>query len=255
MPPEYIQFHSPFWQAFDAPPVIAGDRVGALPGLQAMSEPPAALSVAIQAHEVRDLFGFNLQTIFRCAVELGAALNDQANGATSPEAQVAGERLVRVLNPRQAQFPNNWDWDNFKFQRENGLPSRYAEEPRPGWTQELDLADASPAARQALLTLGLALADLRGDPEWHDRGLDLLSAATWNLWDGMARIDRNAVRDLLSETHRLWAWPATPASEPGPFDGPNATLSDPRVLRTYPVNPICDAKTSSFLPFWQPLWG
>jgi hypothetical protein len=228
--PEYVRLTAPYWQALGAPPATAGHRTGSPAGLQAVSEPPSALPAAVLVREVRGLFAFDLHTIFRCAVELGAAVNDQADGATSPEAQIAGERLRRVLNPRQAEFPCNWDWDNFQHYRENGRPSPYTDEPRPGWAQELDLANASPGARQAMLTLGLALADLRGESEWHDRGRELLAAATWHLWDGMEPIDRNVVRDLLPETHRLWGWPVKPATEPAAFDGPMATLSDARVL-------------------------
>jgi hypothetical protein len=176
------------------------------------------------------LLPFDLPAIFRCAVELGAAVNDPAGGIQRREAEVAGERLLRVLNPRQARFPEDYSWDEFTALREIGEPWTQGKEPRPGWTQELESADASPAARQALLTLGLGLADLRGEPQWHERGQSLLGAGTWHLWDGMAPAARNAVRHLLPETHRLWGWPGDPAGEPGPFAGPKATMSDQRVL-------------------------
>jgi hypothetical protein len=81
---------------------------------------------------------------------------------------------MEVLNPSRAQFPK-------------------------GWEDAVNLADATPAARQALMTLGLALADLRGHRQWHERSLELLSAGTWNVWERMKATDRNAVRQLLPD--------------------------------------------------------
>lgn len=75
------------------------------------------------------------------------------------------------------------------------------------WSRELDFADASPDSRQALRTLGLAVADLRGDGDFAERGRALLSGGAWHLWTGMGNEDRAAVRELLAETHRLWNWP------------------------------------------------
>jgi hypothetical protein len=80
------------------------------------------------------------------------------------------------------------------------------------------------------MTLGLALADLRGGMKWFDRGQKLLSAGTWNLWEGMGSTRRDTVRALLSETHRLWGWPADPVGEPEPFTGPTASKSDHGIL-------------------------
>jgi hypothetical protein len=179
------------------------------------------------------LLHFDLPTIFRCAVELGAAVQDQADGAESREAWTAGDRLLRVLNPRDATFPTNFAWDEFQAIRECGIRWPGEEEPRPGWKQELDLTDAPPAARQALLTIGLALADLRGDLQWHQRGRELLSAGAWNLWEGMGPENRAEARHLLPEAHRIWGWPADAAGEPGPFAGPRATLEEARILNPY----------------------
>jgi hypothetical protein len=213
------------------------------------------LSVQPSASAAGGLFHFDLTTIFRCAVELGAALavsvddneiheaekvNDPAAGGdvlrlpirdlTSREAEIAADRLLHVLNPRQARFPSNWDWDYFQAHKESGATWTGGAEPRPGWRQELNLADASPTARRALLTIGLALADLRGDPQWRERGRELLCAGTWNLWEGLRSNDRHEARHLLSETHRIWSWPDDPASEPLPFNGPIATFADHRIL-------------------------
>jgi hypothetical protein len=176
------------------------------------------------------LFAFDLRAILRCAVELGAAIADQPGGALSREAEVAGERLRSVLNPRNVDFPYSFEWAEFRAIRDTGAAPAQGEKPRPGWKQELDLADASPAARQALLTLGLALADLSGDQHWHERGRELLRAGTWNLWDGMCPADQNAVRVLLPETHRIWGWPDQPAGEPAPFAGESASLNEYRVF-------------------------
>jgi hypothetical protein len=175
------------------------------------------------------LFHFDLPTIFQCAVELGIAIGDKAEGAASPESENAGERLLRVLNPREVEF-NSFEWKLFLAYRESGMTWPREPAPRPGWVQELELADVTLSSRQALLTLGLALTDLRGDPEWHERGHKLLSAAVWNLWSGMTLADRNAVRHLLKETHRLWGWPARGAREPGRFKGRKATLSEQRII-------------------------
>jgi hypothetical protein len=179
---------------------------------------------------VRGLFRFYLPAIFHCAVELGTVINDQADGAASREAEITGERLLHVLNPRDAKFPSNFEWADYRARREIDADWRPDIEPRPGWSQELELADCSAAARQALLTIGLGLTDLRGDCQWHSRGWELLSAGTWNLWAGMGTADRNAVRHLLPETNRLWQWPADLAGEPAVFTGPTATMSEPRVL-------------------------
>jgi hypothetical protein len=208
------------------PTPISADTASVPGSSNADSTPPEPPN----ASSVNELFAFNLSRIFRCAVELGAAVNDHTGGASSREAKIAGERLLRVLNPRDALFPSNFEWAEFRALREIGETWTRGDEPRPGWEQELDLADTSPAARQALLTIGLALADLRGDMQWHDRGRGLLSAGTWNLWHGMGPADRDAVRHLLQETHRLWGWPADPRGEPAAFTGPTATLSDGRIL-------------------------
>jgi hypothetical protein len=197
-----------------------------------------------------ELFHFDLRTIFRCAVELGAALHDQPDGAASPEAEIAGKRLRHVLNPHNAVFPSNFAWEEFRAMQEAGMPWIRGKEPRPGWKQELDLSDTCPAARQALLTIGLALADLRGDTRWHRRGEELLSPGTWNLWTGMEFEDREAIRHLLSDTHRVWGWPADPAEEPEPFTGPVATLSDYRILNSSwctATNADLDAMQQEFL--------
>jgi hypothetical protein len=206
---------------------VAGERSG-------MTGDPMS-SVSPSASVPSGLICFDLQGIFRSAVELGDALSTEsalhADGATLPseewrqwssgdpdarqqlrgrvnasrQCETAMARLMAVLNPSRAQFPREWK-------------------------DAVDLADALPAARQAMLTLGLALADLRGDPQWHDRGRELLSAGTWNLWDGLEPADRNAVHHLLEQTHRLWGWPTDPFGEPEPFTGLTATMSDPRIL-------------------------
>ncbi len=173
---------------------------------------------------------FDLPAIFRCAVELGAAVAAQVEGSDSGDAETAGERLLHVLNPCQAKFPNNHNWREFQAMQRAGLDLQNLPEPEIGWVDSLDLAVASEPARKALLTIGLALADLRGDQQWHERGRDLLKAGTWHLWEGMGVADRGAVRSLLAETRRIWGWPEHPAGEPGPFTGPTATLSDSRIL-------------------------
>lgn len=164
---------------------------------------------------------FDLVRAFQSAIELGAALaaRDALDAAREPDGadgaarfmasldagrvvEVAGERLLCVLNRRMSSV------------RE--------------WSRQLDLADASPGAREALLTLGLALSDIRGD--WEVRGRELLAGAAWHLWSGMSAEDRAGVRELLAETHRLWGWPMEAQGEPGEYTGPRATLSDPRVI-------------------------
>ena len=143
---------------------------------------------------------FDLPSVFQCSVELGEAL------AANYEAETAQKRLQRVLNPRNVGFPE-------------------------AWKQEIDLADATASARQALLTIGLSLADLRGIEQFHQRGKELLSAGTWNLWDGMRLPERNVVRFLLPKAINQWGWPHNDATgEPVPFMGLKATLRDPRVL-------------------------
>lgn len=196
------------------------------------------------------LFSFNLPAIFQCAVELGAAFAEEAIAHRRQECDPAEElrqcldrekvdssrrcetalqRLMRVLNPRDAHFPIETDYELFLAKRRIG-EAWSGEEPRPGWKQEIDLADVTAGGREALMTLGLALADVRGDRQWHERGWELLSAGTWNLWDAMGSNDREAVRELLAETNRLWGWPAASDHEPKPFTGQKATLADPRVL-------------------------
>ncbi len=176
------------------------------------------------AGEQSPFFRFDLTTVFRSAVELGRALAvcDAVGTASTPVAKevvmheftavleasraadVASDRLLCVLNPRQSSVPD--------------------------WSRQLDLADALPDARQALRTLGLALADVRGDGDWATRGRELLSAGTRHLWSGMGPADRAVVRELLVETHQLWQWPAEAGRETGEYTGPRATLSDPRVI-------------------------
>src|SRR5262249_3417516 len=146
--------------------------------------------------ETGALYPFDLPTIFRCAVELGAATADETRGVANHETEIAGGRLMRVLNARDAKFPDNWDWEPYQAHQEGGIPWTNGPTPRPGWRQELDLANAEPEARRQLLTINLALADLLVDLRGRDRGRELLSAGTWNLWDGMGRTDRNAVRHL-----------------------------------------------------------
>lgn len=179
------------------------------------------------------LVPFNVAAVFRCAVELGAIVAEesatsqagepisgelshwvnepaekrriQTEVATARRCETAMKRLMAVLNPRSAPFPAEWK-------------------------ESLDLADASEAARQAMLTLGLALADLRGDPQLLDQGQRLLSAGAWRLWEGMKPAERELARPLLATTHRLWGWPNDPNREPAPFAGPMATFSDDRTL-------------------------
>jgi hypothetical protein len=180
------------------------------------------------------LIPFDLKKVFTCAVELGAAVDEEKNAQLPDEPQAVEEwlewwrdpqdshglresvnasqrtetamrRLLTVLNPREAAFPRDW-------------------------SDSIDLADASASARQALRTLGFALADLRGEPTFHKRGMDLLGAGTGNLWDGMAPADREAVRHHLPMTHRLWGWPADPSGDPEPFHGLTASLSDHRIV-------------------------
>jgi hypothetical protein len=183
------------------------------------------------------LLDFDLPAIFRCAVELAAAVC--AETALHPEGEVGAEkewkqwesgdpkarqqlrerveasrqcetamvRLMAVLNPSGAEFPRQWQ-------------------------DAVNLADATAAARQALLALGLALADLRGAPQWHERGWMLLSAGTQRLWDQMEEAERKAVRQLLPETYRLWDWRARPRGEPAQCTRPLATILDQRVLTT-----------------------
>jgi DNA-binding MarR family transcriptional regulator len=165
---------------------------------------------------------FDLVGVFRTAVELGRSLaaRDALSGppgtagdegapaqfmevlAADHAVETATDRLLCVLNPRMSHVPD--------------------------WSRQLDLADASPEARQAILTLGLGVADIRGD--WEGRGRELLAGGAWHLWTGMSTEDRAAVRESLAETHRLWGWPPDSGGEPGEYTGPRATLSDPRVI-------------------------
>jgi hypothetical protein len=139
-------------------------------------------------------------------------------------------RLKAVLNPSGAEFSKSWE-------------------------DSVNLANVSLLGRQALMTLGLALADIRGDAPWLERGCQLLSAGTWNLWDAMSPSDRTNVRPLLSETHRLWGWPADPAGEPGPFTGPIASRSDYRILdsdwRTRTQESVDKAINGAFQRGWE----
>jgi hypothetical protein len=209
----------------------SADQTGGAPAHTHEPTPLVPMSVPMAT----GLLQFNLPAIFRCAVGLGAALSTETalhfddEGSPSAEwtqcgsgepdfkeklgrrveasrqCETAMARLMAVLNPSRAEFPR-------------------------AWADAVNLADASSASRQALQTLGLALADLRGDRQWHGRGSELLSAGTWNLWDGLRPSDRKVVHDLLPETHRVWAWPTDPAGEPKPFTGLKATAKDARIL-------------------------
>jgi hypothetical protein len=222
------------------------------------------------------LLPFDLVGIIACAVELGMCIHDESDGMASQTADIAAERLRAVLNPRGAKFPSNFQWDEWEVMRGAGLTWRGSAEPRPGWCQEIDLAAASATARRALMTIGLAVADLRGSEQWRDRGWSLLRAGTWNLWTGMDGPDRRRARPLLSETHRIWGWPNKPGGVPSRFQGPHASLAEYRVLspdwrtetgidlqekaqalirtENYLVDAMCFSRPDQHGPFYQFAW-
>ncbi len=160
--------------------------------------------------------------ILHCAVELGQALAHQNSLETTQESrdgtqtttllmpvldadqavETASDRLLCRLNPRMSGVRD--------------------------WSRQLDLADASLECRQAVRTLGLALADIRG--EWKQRGQELLADGAWHLWVEMPPEERASLRNLLVETHRLWGWPVDAQCEPEKYTGPRPTLSDARVI-------------------------
>jgi hypothetical protein len=147
-----------------------------------------------------------------------------------PNFDAAGEYLRQSLNPRNRVFPKSFEWDVFRLDPDRGIRANRGHPPEPGWAQEVALADASPSARQALLTIGLALADLRGDEEYFELGRKYLSSGAWNLWDGMSKTDRAEVQYLLSHTKRIWGWPSGDRKEPGRFNGLVSTFADHRIF-------------------------
>lgn len=116
--------------------------------------------------------------------------------------EVAAERLLCGVNPRLAKAAD--------------------------WARQLELMDATADARGALLTLGLAAADVRGD--FAQRGRELLAGGARHLWVGMTPEDREVTRKLVPAAVPAWDWPWEPAAGPTAYDGPRATLSDPRVI-------------------------
>jgi hypothetical protein len=159
----------------------------------------------------------DLAGVFRGAVELGLAHAAPASGSLRPGGGgsvasihndllaegAASDRLVCALNPWLSRVPE--------------------------WSRRLAFEDVPPAARLALLTLGLAVADIRGGV-WDERGRALLDAGTRHLWTALGADEHKAVRDLLPDTLKLWGWPENPADDPGEYREPVATLEDPRVI-------------------------
>lgn len=158
----------------------------------------------------------DLPEVFRRAIELEAALVARSGGAAVPgwvnrfladadadrAVRVAAERLLCGVNPRMAKVSD--------------------------WSRHIDYMEATADARQALRTLGLAVADIRG--EFDTRGRNLLAAGARHLWVGMTAEDRVAAQELLPVGAEAWGWSEKAGDGPTTYDGPRATLEDPRVI-------------------------
>src|SRR5436305_705616 len=104
------------------------------------------------------LFRFDVAAVFECDVEFGQTF---ASAPAGPQAERAADRLISVLNPRQDRFPSEIRWVQGIEDVWDESWARYLsrqDPPRPGWSQELELADHDAETRQALLTIGLGLA-------------------------------------------------------------------------------------------------
>ncbi len=163
----------------------------------------------------------DLAEVFRRAIELEAAIaaqearGESAGGAgqgveagfleyldADPAVDAAAERLLCGVNPRLVSVSD--------------------------WARQIDFLDATADAREALGTLGLAAADIRGD--FASRGRELLAGGARHLWVGMTPDDREVTRKRIPPAVTTWGWPWDPASAPTTYDGPRATLADPRVI-------------------------
>jgi hypothetical protein len=96
--------------------------------------------------------------------------------------------------------------------------------------------------RLALLKLATAAIDLSGFATWREwqghmreTGLRLLAWGLAQLWEGMSADERSGVRDRLPRAHKAIGWPADPATDPRPYEGPEETpLPDQcRIISNY----------------------
>lgn len=197
--------------------------------------------------------------VFRHAVALESALAVSDAGVMDPDPDVAQQEAERVMaetarHETQPRFLRVWAdllpkaGKNARLKAEAARKSKEARLRRDVasaigrlrdavnpflagvtvWERQVGLADASPDARQALITLGLAVADIGG--RFPARGRGLLTNGARHLWVGMSAGERDAVRESASEARRLWGWADDRRGRPPRYDGPVPTLRDGRVI-------------------------
>jgi hypothetical protein len=183
------------------------------------------------------LLTLDLPTIFRCAVEVAEAaacltetewadLPANCDGPGSPffERQMEASRRLRRIEEEAERLKRSLGATG---------PLGHADDEKDGgpewdsFEQDFNNCTHDRVVRLAQTKLATAAIDLSGfatwrEWQWHMRetGLRLLAWGLAQLWEGMSGEERSRVRDRLSRTHEAVGWPADPATDPPPYDGP-----------------------------------